>query len=55
MERKKTNIGFTGSGYDFSEKERTKVKEFRKELARSIGMGVDEDEDEDLGDEIKSV
>ena len=47
VERKKGNVGFAGKGFDFSESETNKVKEFRKELSRAYGLGGDEPEGED--------
>ena len=55
MEKRKTNIGFVGKGFEFNESERDKVKEFRKELSKAYGMGVEEDEEEDNNDVIKSA
>lgn len=55
MERKKANIGFVGKGFEFNEKERSKVKDFRKELSKAYGMGVEEEEEEENGDMIKSA
>ena len=48
MDKRKANVGFVGKGFEFNETERNKVKEFRKELSKAYGMGVD-DEDEDEG------
>jgi hypothetical protein len=54
MERKK-NVGYTGKGFRFVEEERDKIKDFRKELSKAYGLGVDENEDEDGGDIVKST
>lgn len=43
-------MGYVGKGYEFNEKERNKVKDFRKELSKAYG-GVDENEEE-IGEEV---
>lgn len=46
MERRR-NTGFTGTGYNFKEEERDKIKEFRKELSKAYGFGGEENEDDE--------
>ena len=56
MEKKRTNLGFTGKGFEFNEQESNKVKEFRKELSKAYGLGVEENEEnEEESDFIKSA
>lgn len=52
MEKKKGNIGFQGKGYEFNEQEENKVKEFRKELSRAYGLGVEENDEMDEDNEM---
>lgn len=47
IERRKTNIGFSGKGFEFNEEEANKVKDFRKALSKAYGI-TNEDEEEDL-------
>lgn len=51
IERKKGNVGYVGKGFEFNEKERAKVKDFRKELSKAYGVGTEENEEE-LGEEV---
>jgi ATP-dependent RNA helicase DDX46/PRP5 len=56
MERKKTNMGFSGRGFEFNEEENNKLKEFRKELSKAYGLGAEaEEENEDDMDMVKSA
>lgn len=50
IEKKKNNVGYVGKGYEFNDKEKNKVKEFRKELSKAYGMGAEEEEE--LADDI---
>lgn len=50
IEKKKTNVGYVGKGFEFNEKEKNKVKDFRKELSKAYGMGGEEEEE--LADDI---
>lgn len=50
IEKKKNNVGYVGKGYEFNDKEKNKVKDFRKELSKAYGMGADEEEE--LPDDI---
>ena len=50
IEKKKQNVGYVGKGYEFNEKERNKVKEFRKELSKAYGGG--EENEEEIGEEV---
>ena len=52
---KRRNVAYQGSGYRFSEEERNKVKEFRKELSKAYGLTVDDNEEEENGDMNKSA
>jgi ATP-dependent RNA helicase DDX46/PRP5 len=54
MEQKKNWSGYTGRGYDFTDAERSKVKEGRKERALGYGMGIEND-DSDTELNIKSA
>jgi ATP-dependent RNA helicase DDX46/PRP5 len=56
MEKKKSNLGFAGKGFEFTESEESKVKEFRKELSKAYGLGVEEnDEIDEDGDMVKTA
>lgn len=50
IEKKKGNIGFQGKGFEFNEQESNKMKEFRKELSKAYGLGVEEGEEDGEGD-----
>jgi ATP-dependent RNA helicase DDX46/PRP5 len=52
---KRKNIGYSGQGYTFSNEEDKKVLEFKKELAKTYGLGLEENEDEDNNDMNKSA
>lgn len=52
MEKKKGNLGFQGKGYEFNEHEENKVKEFRKELSKAYGLGVEENEEMEEDNEM---
>ena len=51
IEKKKANAGYVGKGYEFNEKERNQVKDFRKELSKAYDLGVN-DEDEDVPEDV---
>lgn len=56
IDKKKGNIGFVGKGFEFNDKEKSKVKDFRKELSKAYGMAVeDEEEDEDNGEMVNGA
>jgi ATP-dependent RNA helicase DDX46/PRP5 len=50
LERKKGNIGFSGRGFEFTEEENNRMKEFRKELSKAYGLAQDADGED--GDEM---
>ena len=56
IERKKGNLGFQGKGFEFNESENNKLKEFRKELSKTYGLGGEPgDDNEDEMDVVKSA
>ena len=55
MERRRNAAGFVGKGYNFAEEERTKVKEFRKELGKAWGFAGEGDEDDENMEIVKSA
>lgn len=52
---KRRNAGYMGKGFRFVEEERSKVKEFRKELSKAYGLGVEENEEDENNDIVKSA
>ncbi len=54
IERRKTNVGFTGKGFEFNEEEANKVKELRKALSKAYGVssGNRNDNADDEDDEL---
>ena len=56
IEKRKTNMGFSGKGFEFNDEEANKVKDFRKALSKAYGITNEEDDEELLmmGDIPKS-
>ena len=54
MDKKKTNQGFVGKGFEFNQLERDQVNKFRKELSKAYGMGVEEEDEEDNAENVKT-
>lgn len=52
---KRKNVAYTGKGYTFTSEEDQKVHDFRKQLSKAYGLGMDENEDEEAVDMGKSA
>jgi hypothetical protein len=46
IEKRKTNMGFSGKGFEFNDEEANKVKDFRKALSKAYGITNEEDDEE---------
>ena len=44
IEKRKTNMGFSGKGFEFNDEEANKVKDFRKALSKAYGITNEEDD-----------
>ena len=55
IEKRRSNIGYTGKGHKFTVEEDEKVKSERKALGKGFGYGVGEDENDEDDEEASKI
>ena len=54
IDRRRSNIGYVGKGYKYTKEEDDRVKQERKDMAKSFGFTVDEEAAEENDDDMQS-